>query len=460
MNEKLNRSKIDYLFYHLNLHFVLTNKILESINFELSSSQQNSQIIFPLSSKGLENIKYIDDIPILFPLNDEKKHFKIDENKNLIFNDDILKSAFYLLSGFQEFNTTPTGIYERFSYQQSIQKQLGIIKFPLVNHYFQIIIEGIEQFCIANKIEFEKRSYWNDKKFGFLLTHDIDRVDKYTIREIKLKIKQLSGFSKSKLNKKQTAKLLLKYISKFFSSENPYWNFDWMKSIENKYGFKSIWFFLPQGDKNIDAYYSFNENRIKNLVSQLSDYGDEIGLHSTYFSINDEKVLKDNFESVKYLIGKSPTGNRQHWLRIKHPETLINLEKLGIEYDSSLGFFDNIGWRNSYSLPFKPYDFENDRMINVWELPLTVMDITLFEYQNLDLSAAKNEIDEIINVCEKYGGLFTLLWHNSNFDESINPGITNFYENILKSLNQMNIQNITGKEIISKLKQIDFQNIN
>lgn len=75
MNEKLNKSKIDYLFYHLNLHFVLTNKILESINFELSSSQQNSQIIFPLSSKGLENIKYIDDIPILFPLNDEKKTF-------------------------------------------------------------------------------------------------------------------------------------------------------------------------------------------------------------------------------------------------------------------------------------------------------------------------------------------------------------------------------------------------
>jgi len=452
MQSKLNKFQIDYIFYHLNLHCDFNEEIRKNIVFDFLPDQKKNKIIFPLSSKDLGDIKYIDEVPVIFPVNVQKMFYNFDQNNNLIFYDDLLKSAFYFLSGYQEFKECTADQYDRFSFKGSIQEKLNIPTYPVVNHYFEIIIEGIEKYCKINNIKFKRRKIWGDKKFCFLLTHDVDRVDKYTFRAIKFNTKQLIGLSPTKLDKIDVLKLLVKNIVKIFSNENPYWNFEWMKSLENKYGFNSVWYFLPQGDPSIDAFYSFEEKRIQHIQKRLLDNGDEIGLHSTYYSMNNESVLERDFESVKSLIGKNPIGNRQHWLRFKYPETLRNLEKVGIKYDTSWGFHDHIGWRNSYCLPFKPYDIENDRMMDIWEFPLTVMDVTLFKYQSLDVNKAMIEFEKILETVEKYNGLLTLLWHNNNFDELIHPGITNFYQNLLKKLHQVNLKNFNGVEIINHLK--------
>ncbi|MDZ7764224.1 MAG: polysaccharide deacetylase family protein [Melioribacteraceae bacterium] len=409
MHAKLNKNQIEYIFYHLNHHFVFTNEIKNRIIIDDEPTQTIPQIRFQLSCDKLDRVKYIDKIPILFPINDEDAFYKFDDENNLIFNDDLMKSAFYLLSGFQELNHPVLDKYERFSYQQSIQKKLNIAEFPLVNHYFKVITEGIEKFCLKNNYSFSRRNIWQDKAFGFLLTHDVDRVDKYNIAQVKLKIKQLFGLSPSKVSKSKTLKLLITNIVRLFGSDNPFWNFDWLKSLEIKYGFRSVWFFLPQGDPHKDAYFSFDEQRIKEVVNKLIQLGDEIGLHATYNSFDNEEVMKNDYNAVKKLLNQNPSGSRQHWLRFNYPNTLRILEKLEIKYDSTWGFHDQIGWRNSYCLPFRPYDVEQDRMMNIWEFPLTVMDTTLFEYLDLSEAEAEQATDKILNAVESYGGLFVLL---------------------------------------------------
>jgi hypothetical protein len=437
MQLKLNNSQIQYIFYHLNHHFEFTNEIKSRIVFDHASDEVQDQIVFPLSAENLGKFKYINDIPILFPLNNGNTYYIFDSDNNLVFNDDLLKSAFYLLSGYQETEGNLIDMHGRFAYQYSIQKKMNLPYYPLVNHYFEIIIDGIKEFCEKNNIEFRKKNFWHDQKFGFLLTHDVDRVDKYTIRNLKYLIKQLIGIADSKNSRIVLIKLLFKHIINMFTGENPFWNFEWMRSVARKYGFNSVWFFLPKGDPSIDAFFSFEEERIQKVVNKLAEEGDEIGLHATYQSIDNEKILSRDLDAVKKLIKKKPVVNRQHWLRFKYPETLRILESLGIKSDSSWSFNDHIGFRNSYCLPFRPYDIDNDRIMNIWEFPLSVMDVTLFKYQNLNSKSFMSEIEKILDAIIKFNGLFTLLWHNNNFDEDTDPGITQLYQDLLKRISEL-----------------------
>ena len=44
-----------------------------------------------------DKIVYVDQIPVIYPLQDSTKPFYIDANNNLIFTHDLLKSSFFLL---------------------------------------------------------------------------------------------------------------------------------------------------------------------------------------------------------------------------------------------------------------------------------------------------------------------------------------------------------------------------
>ena len=142
--------------------------------------------------------------------------------------------------------------------------------------------------------------------------------------------------------------------------------------------------------------------------------------------------MADNLKEVQTLSSKKITKSRQHWLSFKYPRTLRILENLNIEYDSSWGFAEHCGWRNSYCCPFHPYDLENDRMMDIQELPLNAMDVTFFQYMGLTLDEAFNSIKDMLETCKKHNGLFVLLWHNSHFNETLLPGISQFYEQVLQ----------------------------
>jgi len=434
MIEGLNNSKIEYLLFHLNQHIDIYSLKNYLVFGSRNIPKDKSYILFPLSDSTLKKDFRINNIPVLYPFSsDDKDFFYLDKSKNLIFKHDLLKSAFYLLSGYQETLPFKGDHLNRFTYHDSIQKELGIAGWPIVNEYFSIIMKGLKQFCNIHRIKLNKKSIWGNNDFAFMLTHDIDRVDKWTFMELKNRIKMVirSGFLKN-------WDYLFEAIINYPSNKNPYWNFEWMKKLEMKYNFNSTWFFLPQGHPQIDAYYSFDEPRIKKLAEFLRDNGDDIALHGTYISREDQNVMMQNLKDVQVLTSNNIKKSRQHWLSFKYPHTLRILENLNIEYDSSWGFAEHYGWRNSYCLPFHPYDIENDRMMKITELPLNAMDVTFFQYMGLNLDETFRTFDMMLKSCKTYNGLFVLLWHNSHFNETLWPGITKFYQDILGHIKSYN----------------------
>ncbi|MGM0408193.1 MAG: polysaccharide deacetylase family protein [Bacteroidota bacterium] len=458
MEGRLTQNQINYVFYHLNLFIDLNEDLKERIlivnnSFDLQNTKSRGKIIFMLSGNSLDNSKTItiDDVLYLFPNSKTEEHYKI-ENDNLIFNHDILKSAFYLLSGYQEQFPKLKDMHDRFRFEESVQYKLDFVSKPLVNYYFEIIIKGLKAFGELNRINIVEKKYF--ETFGFILSHDIDRVDYYSFHQIKLFLKGFIGLFNTGYSKQQLLFLLAKNVVHYmfpFLGKDPYWNFEWLREQENKLEIKSTFYFLLKGIKHHDAYYDVTENRIKKLIGYLEKEECEIGVHGTVGSYKNASELRYCINQINKVTSVKAKGIRQHRLKFDHPETFKIQQNEGLIYDTTLGFAEHEGFRNSFCFPFKPYDFEKDRMIDIWEIPLMVMDVTLFNYRNLSFAEAQVKIENLIAEANKFNGIFTLLWHNGYFDELKLPGITDFYIDLLKMIIVKKPESGTAINLLNKI---------
>jgi hypothetical protein len=457
MRGYLNDNKINYILFHLNQVFELNDLIRSNIVFTKDInkiSQIRKKIIFQLSPYDLNinTIKSIESIPILFPLGDSDKFYSFINN-NLIFHDDLIKSAFYLLSGYQENIILERESLGRFSHTGSIQHRLGILKKPIVNYYFKKIIEGIVEYCKVFKVTYRKRELSNN--FIFNLTHDVDRIDLYTLNYLLYKIKSVLGLVKTRYSFKQNVKLVLEGFTQLFSirRKNPYWDFSYLRAIEKSLNLRSVFYFLERDLKNKDSKYSINNKRIRNLIAYLEKEKCEIGLHGTIRSATSMEQMQRIMQIIRNVSYQKEFGIRQHRLIFEYQKTPFIQENVELKYDTSLGFPEYEGFRNSYCLPFRLYNFEEDEIFNIWEIPLNVMDCTLLEYRNLTFKEARESVIEIINEVKRFHGIFTLLWHNGYFDEMLFPGIKKFYEDLLHLIVSFGPQNYLPIEIIKRLNE-------
>jgi len=454
----LNQNQITYILYHLNLYIDITSIINDKIVFvnDVNEiSRYKNKIIFPLSSRPYltEDVLWSKDIPFLFPLSEKSSGYTILDN-SILFNHDFLKSAFLLLSGYQEQNYSEKDELDRFSYESSIQYKLNMVHKPVVNYYFEILIEGIQKYCDINNINCTSRSLFNN--FGFMLSHDVDRIDMYDIHRIKLELKKYFKVYNSHLKQKDNTSLrilssaIFQYLN-IFNRKNPYWDFDFLRKIEHEHKLKSVFFLLNKHQLHVDSYYSFSDKRINKLIKFLESEGCEIGLHGVVESSKNESLLKTHYDLLNALTRHPLAGIRQHRLSYVLPDTAKIHENIGLRYDATLGFAAHTGFRNSFSFPFKLYNFPDQEMIDVWQFPLNTMDATLFDYMQLSIEDAFNDTQEIINEIRKFNGLYSLLWHNGYFNEAENPGITNLYKKLISHISSINPETFTGSDLVDRL---------
>lgn len=448
-----DKAKTDYVLRHFRMNYHVPEVIEQRFVFGADESE-GEYIIFKLSDKNIfDNVVYKDDIPILFPIGENPEIYELTEGK-LFFHHDILKSAFYLLSGYQEYKSSKKDHFNRFPYSASVQKRLGITIKPVVNYYFQWIAEALNAYAKLNNLPLvKKRHLFNDAGFGFFLTHDVDKVDYYTFNEMVFRVKQFLGMAPSKLSKSKSFKMLWDAKWNYlFTGKNPAWDFEHLISIEQKYNITATYFFLDKDLKHQDAYYHINDIKISELIGWLKEQGAEIGLHGVCRSSTDQNVMKKQLDRLTSVMGDFPKGSRQHRLMYENPTTLQVHQKHGFKYDSTLAFAEHEGFRNSYCWPFKVFDHEKNSISDVWEFPLNVMDVTLFHYQEYDFMQAMNAVRKVMEEVDKFNGLFTLLWHNGFNDEKKLPGIGKFYENLIREVIEMKGKGISATRLVKELE--------
>ena len=278
---------------------------------------------------------------------------------------------------------------------------------PEVDEFIIWAQEIYEELCRDNNIPAIWKSRWpNGNKFAVALTHDSDSIEvtKEHLQEVKERFDEKDleeGLSKKK---------------------NLYWNVERIKEVENKFAFKSSFYFLTS---------EYNVSKYKDILNQLNKEGWEIGLHAGFETHDNEEKMNQDIDEFKRQLGIQPIGVREHYLQFDYHNTFNFLEKNHFVYDTSLGFREHPGFLLGTSLPFNPPN-ENWEKRNILELPLIIMDTSLWGYMKLDEDEGMKLIENYILNIRKFGGLLTLLWHQEAF--LMKKG--NIYPKILERLSK------------------------
>jgi hypothetical protein len=276
-------------------------------------------------------------------------------------------------------------------------------------------------------------------RFFVALTHDIDTPWRWTrtgLRGAASRLKHAVGEHRLREALLETRGLARVPLHRVRGSD-PNWSFAHVADVESSRGFASTSYVLaahrdPHDGAAPEAYAS----RRPRLVAELSELGGEVGLHGSYRSCDDEALLRAEKHDLEVLLGRPVRGLRFHYLRMRWHEVVGRLDRLGIDYDTTLGFSDRPGPRAGFSFPFQPWDHAAGRPASFYELPLLLMDATLAEPRYMKLSPAKGrkEVDRVLDRLAEVGGGAAVLWHNDRFDRVYGRGWGGVYEHLLDGI--------------------------
>jgi len=266
------------------------------------------------------------------------------------------------------------------------------------------------------------------------LTHDVDRISK-TYQYIT----------------KNLAKFKLKFLFQIFYQTNPYWCFDKIIELEDKYKVRSTFFFLEES-LPINIFkpskwfltlgrYNFDNKKIQQIIKKLDSNGWEIGLHGSYNSYKELSLLTKEKDKLEKILGKEVIGIRQHHLNLNIPDTWKLQSKAGFLYDASYGKKRGLGFLDKKNKPF------NNSESNMCIIPLTFMEFNLMNEAENNIEIAWSKLLEIINLAEKTNSVLSVLWHQRMFNEKEFPGYYCLYEKLIVECQKRNSRFLTCKEV-------------
>ena len=375
-------------------------------NFVSEVSQSNISI----GSAGDYNI-CIDNVFFLKLKNGQTKWKQILPDgpvyKNEKGDECLLETIFYLVNCIQELTIDKSELdhYGRFKYTSSLQYHYGIIE---TNFVGQLIDRLIEKYPILS----DGMGIPNHPS-QFFLSHDIDLLHSGWKVEVYLALKEYNW------------KGLAKALKDILLRKPFYNNIDSVLKIDKSCGFTSCFYWLPAfgKDKNgiMNADYSIDD--LVEMSTKVADEGFSNGIHKSSFHTSfGEEMNRFPFK---------PEHNRYHFLKFQTHEAWKEIELAGLKTDASLGFAEHIGFRNSYGLPFVPFDMENDQPFSFVEIPLHVMDGTLTQYMGLKPVKVLEKFQNFISI-NSSNSVISILWHNNELTEYTHYEMFMNYKSLIK----------------------------
>jgi hypothetical protein len=283
--------------------------------------------------------------------------------------------------------------------------------------------------------------YPENKNFAVCISHDIDHL--YLNQRVGRKlVNATKGIIRGKYE-------LSNYYVKSLVRPQIYdqYNLDKLIALDGSYGIRSSYFFLALDQHEQDHNYRIE--KIQGQIAMVIGKKCEVGLHGGHQAFNNLDKLVAEKNKLQNSLGIQIDGYRSHYLRFDLPATWNNLSQAGFLYDTTLGYADCVGFRNGMCYPHYPFDVNNNRFLNIIELPLIVMDATIFYYMRLNVDRALKACMDLIEKVKQCRGVFTLLWHN-NFLEGDMGG---FYRKLLGLLQQEDPWFATSRELVNWWKE-------
>jgi hypothetical protein len=327
---------------------------------------------------------------------------------------DLLASMLLTLNRFEELDSDERDMHGRFLAAQSVALKHNFLHRPIVDEYGLALQQVIQSLLPG----------WQppERKLRVKLSHDIDET----------------GFPRSisnslghTLKRGQPFATLRDLLGSAFRLRPSLLEAVLrITELEERHGMAPALYWKNSPKSEWDSGYDLTMKPVYEVVSRLKSEGVELGVHPGYYTFGDPRRLSDEVEHICKVLGETTVGGRQHFLRW-HPRTWLDWEKCGLAYDSTLGFSDLIGFRAGTCLPYRPWSLELNREINLLEIPLLAMDVTLAYYMRQSPEESVALLLQCAERCKIVGGVFTLLWHNRSL---LDPNYGHTYQTVLSAL--------------------------
>jgi peptidoglycan/xylan/chitin deacetylase (PgdA/CDA1 family) len=326
------------------------------------------------------------------------------------------------------------------------------LKGRLYSPYLDIPISKLRKQIQLTDLHNQLEPLWpGGKKFALCLSHDVDEI---TERASWSKIShRLINTIRSKPGYRKVTEQSLYSLARIYrklrhKGIDPLWHYDdWLK-IEDEYGYKSTFFFFPPdvGSPHYDdCAYKFKDTivfdgikmSVEDMAKQIDRNGWEVGLHGSYNSAISLKLLKSQRQQISDAVQKEIYSTRQHFLRYDPAVTPSLHSQAGFRSDSTQGYNFSVGFRAGTSFPYWAWDHQNKEELPLLEIPLSIMDCSLFNPNvfQYDEDKAIQHCIQIMDSVEDVGGCLTLNWHPNYLNRE---SWWNVYKTLLKEAHRRN----------------------
>jgi hypothetical protein len=142
---------------------------------------------------------------------------------------------------------------------------------------------------------------------------------------------------------------------------------------------------------------------------------------------------------------------RQHFLYL-NPLTLENWDGAGFQLDSTFGFNHITGYAAGVSRPFYLWDKKAQRSSKILELPFAIQDVPLFKNKlTAPFPTVKPEIDHYLDMLMKFGGFLVVIFHPTYQSVSF-PAFRKAYKYFIDRVRSNNLKFLKISQISDSLQ--------
>jgi hypothetical protein len=340
---------------------------------------------------------------------------EVDHDGNHVIHYDILGFTYWMLSRQEEVGRTDLDEYGRFPASSSHAFRFGYLDRPVVDEWLNVLGQVMCRQWPGLQLKIHEA--------GIMLSHDVDRPSRYGFRGSKELLRGMAGdLARGDLRGMINAPVIRLFSKKTLHSADRYNTFDWIMDTSERLGLRSAFYFIcGRTDPTKDADYEVESMPIRSLMRRIHERGHEIGLHPSYDTYLNSSAMQIEAKRLRQVcaeerIRQESWGGRMHYLRLSIPETLRAWASVGMDYDSSLGYADQPGFRCGTCHEYFGFDPVAGESLQIRIRPLVAMEGTVLNKKYLGLRDASEALAKFLHLkksCQEVGGNFSLLWHNS-----------------------------------------------
>ena len=354
--------------------------------------------------------------------------FKLEGGGSFDLPFDLPALCFYLSTRYEEYLPFKADNHQRFPASESLAHREGFLRMPLINTWVFHLVEKLENAFPG--------THFPRPAFRFLPTFDIDMAWAYRYRPWWL---QLGGTAKA-LWTGQLQSIIRRWQTLLGIRPDPFYTFEYLRNLHppNKMP-TPIFFFLLADYGPFDKNTSIRKSGFRKLIADLAeDY--DLGIHLSYRSNTDEACIPKEINRLKEITTQSVYRNRQHFLKLRFPDTYRRLFQYGIQEDYSMGYADDIGFRASIASPFPWYDLATEQATPLIIHPFALMEVSMQKYLLWSPEESWPHVYQMLEEVKRVGGFFATLWHNNSLsDLPESRSWRTFYERLLEQAGKLEV---------------------